>query len=98
MLTKCLLEGRESGLASAVAGCHVLHLKRIVEDRNDLLDVWIARHYEVKPARDQMDARVDRAGRFNNLVNAWMRAPNHKHDAIRRVDSQRPLAQFQCAR
>ena len=56
-----------------MAGCDVLHLKPIVEGRSDLLDVKIARHYEVKAARDQMDARVDRAGRFDNLVNAVLR-------------------------
>jgi hypothetical protein len=46
-----------------VAGCDVLHIKRVVQRRDDLLDVRIARHDEVKAARDQMDARVDRAGR-----------------------------------
>jgi hypothetical protein len=30
------------------------------------------RHYEVEAADDQMDARIDRAGRFDDLVNAGM--------------------------
>jgi hypothetical protein len=71
-VTKRFLQGRESWFAGAVAGCDVLHIQRFVQRRHDLLDVRIARHYEVKAADDQMDARIDRAGRFDDLVNAGM--------------------------
>ena len=71
-ITKCLLQRRESWLAGAVAGGDVLHIKCLVQRRDDLLDVRIARYYQVKATHDQMDARVDRAGRFDDLVNARM--------------------------
>jgi len=44
-IAKCLLQRRESWLAGAVAGCDVLHIKRVVQRRDDLLNVRIARHY-----------------------------------------------------
>jgi hypothetical protein len=88
-ITKCLLQRRESWLAGAVAGCDVVHIERVVQRRDDFLDVCITRHYEVKAAHDQMDARVNRAGRFDDLVNARMGTPNHQHNAVGRFDRQR---------
>src|SRR5260370_41919489 len=67
-----LLERCESGLASAVAGCHELHSKRVMQGHNNFLDVRIVCHCEVKSARDHVDAGVDRAGFFDDLVDARM--------------------------
>lgn len=52
MIAKCLMEGRESGLAGAVARCHELHSKRVMEGHNNFLDLRIVCHYEVKSARN----------------------------------------------
>jgi hypothetical protein len=43
-----------------------------MQGHNNFLDVRIAGHDEVKSARDQVDAGVDRAGFFDDLVDARM--------------------------
>jgi hypothetical protein len=46
-----------------------------MQGRNNFLDVRIACHYEVKPACDHVDAEVDRARLFDDLVDARMGIP-----------------------
>src|SRR5512136_3007501 len=59
-----LLERREGRLTGAVAGCDVLHFVCFAKAPDDLFDVRILRHHEMKPSSNEMDAWVDRGCRF----------------------------------
>ena len=76
----------------------VSHLVRIVQAGNDLLDLVVLGHHQMKPAGNKMDARIDLRDGFHDLVDAGMRAAHHDHHAIGRVDGKRQLAQFQRTR
>ena len=52
----------------------------------------------MESARDEVNTRIDRSRGLHNPVDARMRAANDDHDAFRRIDGQRQLAQFQRAR
>jgi hypothetical protein len=52
----------------------------------------------MKAARDKVNARIDRSRGFNDLVNAGMQTTNHDDHAIRRIDGERQLTQFQRSR
>src|SRR6478672_10647682 len=69
-----LLERREGRLTGAVAGCDVLHFVCVAKATDDLFDVRILRHHQMKPPSNEMDAWVDRGCRFHNLVDTRMRA------------------------
>src|SRR5689334_5265069 len=66
------LQRGKGGLAGAVARRDVLHFKGVAQGRNDFLYVRITRHNEVKPAGNDVDARVDGGRRGNGLVDTGM--------------------------
>ena len=96
--TKHLLQRRKGGLVCAVARRDILYFESFAQGRNNPLSVRVARHYEVKAAGDQVDSWVDCAGCFDDPVNAGMRTAHHDHHAVRRIDGERELAQFQRSR
>ena len=58
-MTKCLLERRKCRFSGAVAGCNVADFEFIVEGRNDLLNLWVARCHKVEATDDQVNAGVN---------------------------------------
>src|SRR5580658_6937630 len=73
----------------------ILYFESVVQGRDNLLDVRVARHHQVKAANDQVDLWVDGASRFHNLVNAGMRAAHHDDHAVGRIDGERQLTQLE---
>jgi hypothetical protein len=51
----------------------------------------------VEAARDEVDARIDRGHRLDDVVDARMRAADHEHHAVGRIEGQRKLAQLERA-
>ena len=58
-ITKCLFERRKCWFSSTVAGCNVVDFEFIVEGRNHLLNVWVARYHQVEATGDQVNAGVN---------------------------------------
>src|SRR5262249_22008768 len=59
VVTKRLLEGREGRLAGAMAGRQVIHSVRVMQKRNDPLDLCVIGHHEMKPTGEHMNPGVD---------------------------------------
>ena len=60
----------------------------------NFFDSRVLGHHQMKPARDEVNVRIDLRGFGNDALNARMRTANHQYDAIRRVDGQRQLLHF----
>ena len=58
-ISKRLLERRKCRFSGTVARCNIVDFEFIVERRNDLLNVWVARHHKVEATGDQVNARVN---------------------------------------
>jgi hypothetical protein len=83
------LQRRKRGLAGAVARRDVLHFIGVMQGRDDFLYVRIARHNQVEPSSNDVDARIDGRRRGNDLVEPWMGTSHHDRHALRRIDGQR---------
>src|ERR1700739_558337 len=81
-----------------MARCDVLYFEVVVKGGHDFLDVCITRHNEVKPASNDVDARIDGGRRCNDLVDTGVRATDYDGHALRRIDGQGQFPQFECSR
>src|SRR6476619_603648 len=71
-----------------------LHLESILERGYDFRDGVIRRGNQVEAAGDQMDLGIYGCGRLDDLVDPGVRATDHQHNSIRRVDGQRQLLEL----
>src|SRR3954452_18313905 len=70
------------------------HFESILERRHDFRDGVIRRGNQVEAAGDQMDLGIYGCGRLDDLVDPGVRATDHQHNSIRRVDGQRELLEL----
>ena len=72
MIAESPLEGCERWLSGAVTGGNVFDFEPIMQRRYNFLDVRVGRNHQMKAASEEVNARIDRSCRFNDLVNAGM--------------------------
>src|SRR5712671_662450 len=71
-----------------------LHFESILERRHNFRDGVIRRGNQVEAAGDQMDLGIYGCGRLDDLVDPGVRATDHQHNSIRRVEGQRELLEL----
>lgn len=69
-----------------------------MEDRHDPLNISITCHYEVKRARNHVDAGLIVAAAATILSTPGCEQPTTDHHAVGRVDGEGQLVQFRRAR
>jgi hypothetical protein len=69
-----------------MTGRDVFHFESILERRHDFGDGVIRRDNQVEAAGDQMDLGIYGCGSLDDLVDPGVRATDHQHKSVRRVD------------
>jgi hypothetical protein len=68
VIAESLLQSCEGWFSRAVAGSHILDSESITQRRDDPLDLWIGCRNKMKAACNEVNARVDRGCRFEDVI------------------------------
>src|SRR6266849_4550938 len=94
-LTEGFLERGKLRLARAVARRNLIQLPLVAQDTRHALNLSVGRPDQMKPAEEQVDVFVDRAGHLQDALDTGMRAAVQENQPLRAPHSHRQLAQLE---